>query len=500
MNRVTQIAVLPLAVSGIFFVSTNLLLAQSESAKPEGTPEKVAGENVQNELDQLLEDAGKRQLTYSPDNRLLAHLDERLVTIWSVEERRQLHRFVLDGRPLAAAFSPDGGSLVTADGEGNLEYRSTIKLWSLATGEGRLIAQFLGVLTHFAFSPDGNHLAAASNLNVIGSITRNPGGGVAADRVQTGGSIHVWQVSSGDELLKVDIELPEYTAKTMQTKRDFADEPDSNRAKAAKDALVAAYEEAVRKRVPYRLNFSPDGQRLIGVSKSGQETIFDARTGKPLRPISRGEQDGDDQPATALELKSEGKEALGNGALAFETPESQEAEKQSEEVGRQPYMDELPDEVSAMAGLWRIDPDLDRLLEAPAENNRHPNSLRLSFAVPGAPVLRKETISLIEELFVKKMKHTIVAVGKWEAEKESKLAADRDSNCFVTTKNGATYLWLGTPDKMVFGSKVSQVWVSRRKQLLILDTNSMLPPRMRKSEKVRVYLSAAPNESAADPH
>ena len=209
---------------------------------------------------------------------------------------------------------------------------------------------------------------------------------------------------------------------------------------------MAAYQEAVRKRVPYRLNFSPDGQRLIGVSKSGQETIFDSRTGKPLRPISRGEQDGDDHPATAPESKSEGKEALGNGALAFETPESQEAEKQSEEVGRQPYMDELPDEVSAMAGLWRIDPDFDRLLETPAENNRHPNSLRLSFAVPGAPVLRKETISLIEDLFVKKMKHTIIAVGKWEAEKDSKLAADRDSNCFVTTKNGATYLWFGTPD------------------------------------------------------
>ena len=75
--------------------------------------------------------------------------------------------------------------------------------------------------------------------------------------------------------------------------------------------------------------------------------------------------------------------ALGNVAFAFENPEPQEAEKQSEEVGRQPYMDELPDEVSAMAGLWRIDPDLDRLLGT-AENNRHPNSLRLSFAVPGA--------------------------------------------------------------------------------------------------------------------
>ena len=190
--------------------------------------------------------------------------------------------------------------------------------------------------------------------------------------------------------------------------------------------------------------------------------------------------------------------AIGNVAFAFESPDPQEAEKQSEEVARQPYMNELPDEVSAMAGLWKIDPDLDRLLETPAENNRQPNSLRLSFAVPRAPVLPKETISLIEDIFVKKLKHTIVAIGKWEAEKDSKLAADRDSNCFVTTKDGATYLWFGTPDNMLLGAKVSQVWVSRRKRLLILDTNSMLPPQARKPERVRVYLSVDPNESAAD--
>ncbi len=198
---------------------------------------------------------------------------------------------------------------MTADGEGNLEYRSTIKLWSLATGESRLISQVLGSPTHFSFSPDGSRLAAASNLNFIGSITRNPEGGIAPDRIQTGGSIHVWRVSDGGELLKVDIELPEYTAKLMQFQRAGADDPDFNKEKAT-DALQTAYYEAVRKRVPYRLNFSPDGQRLIAVSKSGEETIFDSQTGKPLRPTSRGEQDGADHPATAPESKSEGKEPV----------------------------------------------------------------------------------------------------------------------------------------------------------------------------------------------
>ncbi|MEL7499371.1 MAG: hypothetical protein AAFN77_17325 [Planctomycetota bacterium] len=186
--------------------------------------------------------------------------------------------------------------------------------------------------------------------------------------------------------------------------------------------------------------------------------------------------------------------ALGSVVFAFEAPQPQEAEKQSEKVGRQPYMDEIPDEVSALAGRWRIDPEFDQLLETSAQNNRYPNSLRLSFAAPGASGHRKETNSLIEELFVKKMKHTIIAVGKWETEKESKLAEDRDSNCFVTTKEGTTYLWLGTPDKMLVGVELNHIRVSMRKSLLILDANSMLPPRMRKPDNVRVYLPADPNK------
>ena len=286
MDSSLRLAYWPLAVSGFLLLSTNLLLAQGEPANMKRTQEEVAEEDARNELEQLLEDAGERQLTYSPDKKLLAHLGGRQVTVWSAEEKRQLDEFNLQGRALAVAFSPDGGSLVTADGEGNLEYRSTIKMWSLDTGEGRLIARFLGVPTHFSFSPDGNRLAAASNLNSIGSITKNRGNGVDPGRNQMGGSIYVWQVSNGDELLKIDIELPEYTAKLNQLNLDLADEADC---KKATDALVAAYKEAVRKSVPYRLNFSPDGQRLIGVSNSGFETIFDSRTGKPLRPKSQGE-------------------------------------------------------------------------------------------------------------------------------------------------------------------------------------------------------------------
>ena len=86
------------------------LLAQSEPAKLDGTSKEAVGEEVRDELDQLLDDTKGKLLTYSPDKRLLAHLDRHKVTIWSVEESRQLQRFLLEGRSLAAAFSPDGGA------------------------------------------------------------------------------------------------------------------------------------------------------------------------------------------------------------------------------------------------------------------------------------------------------------------------------------------------------------------------------------------------------
>jgi hypothetical protein len=80
---------------------------KSEPAKPKGTPETGVGENERDELEQLLEEAEKERLAYSPDKKLLAHLDRRQVTVWSIEERRRLHQIVLDGRSLAAAFSSE---------------------------------------------------------------------------------------------------------------------------------------------------------------------------------------------------------------------------------------------------------------------------------------------------------------------------------------------------------------------------------------------------------
>jgi hypothetical protein len=141
------------------------------------------------------------------------------------------------------------------------------------------------------------------------------------------------------------------------------------------------------------------------------------------------------------------------------------------------YIDVLDDEE-----VWRWTASFHHISAESKKGWSHPNSLRPSFWEPGAP-LPRETISLIEDVFVTRIKHTIIAVGKWEAEKESKLRQTEIRTVWLRRKTG-------TPDKSLFGSHVNHVRVSTRKKLLFLDANSMLPPRMRKSENVRAYLPA----------
>jgi hypothetical protein len=152
--------------------------------------------------------------------------------------------------------------------------------------------------------------------------------------------------------------------------------------------------------------------------------------------------------------------------------------------------EELPDRVSALAGWWRINPDFDELIGSPVrqDGQKFPKSLRLGIALPDAPVLDEETTALLDDKLVWRMGHTILATGDWKTEEESEFASDRDSTCILTAKDGVTYLWLGTPEKSLFGAEVHFIkGVDRETSLLILDFGSVFPIRMHKAEDVVAY-------------
>ena len=234
------------------------------------------------ELDELLKNPAAKGINFSKDKSLLAQLHERRVKVWSIADKQlSPHKFYTDGRALAAAFDPDGKQLVTAGGEGNLEYETTIKLWDLDSGEGRRIGKCLGTVTDFAFSADGRQLAAAVRLNVIASITRVPEDD--EEEEFPGGHIYIWHLPEAKQSLKVEIKLPGFRAKTRAIYKNHGDQ----QAKLS-DAFNAAYDEAMRTTMPFKLEFNAEGSRLIATSQSGKKTIIDAQTGERIAPPKDG--------------------------------------------------------------------------------------------------------------------------------------------------------------------------------------------------------------------
>jgi len=107
-----------------------------------------------------IRDADSRDLSVSPDGKLLALASYEGVQIWDAASRSALRRLAGSGNSEAVAFSPDGVLLASATG-------GALKVWEVATGNELRTIPVGGSLRAVAFSPDGRTVAVGNTSNEI---------------------------------------------------------------------------------------------------------------------------------------------------------------------------------------------------------------------------------------------------------------------------------------------------------------------------------------------
>jgi RNA polymerase sigma factor (sigma-70 family) len=128
-------------------------------------------------------------LAFGPAGKLVSLGDDRKARVWNVSGNQEVGSFALTGQDglAAATIFRDGNTIVTS-----AQSSDTVTVWDLAEGHVRCTVQVANSKgNRVALSPDGRTLACG----VIGR-TDTPRGRDSA--------IHLWEVASGREILRLD--------------------------------------------------------------------------------------------------------------------------------------------------------------------------------------------------------------------------------------------------------------------------------------------------------
>jgi len=256
-----------------------------------------------------------RKCRFFPDGRRIASAShDGNLSIWDVVTGEQLANLRHDNEVGRLAISPDAGTIASVSRFPSWEFdwgdREVI-LWSTTVyGKKTKVCKQPGLVSNFAFSPDGNLIVSASEdgtlslwdlkamrekhrLNEEGGhygCAFSPDGRLIISRGAAG--LWLWDVSSGAIAAELDGTWP------------WAFSPDGRQIVSACRASSSTQEQACGLKLwdaragdeLMRLeghddsvktcDFSPDGSRIVSASKNGTWKLWDAITGRELMSVN----------------------------------------------------------------------------------------------------------------------------------------------------------------------------------------------------------------------